>query len=230
MSRAARSDRPLYARNQHLQPGQNRHGVDPAPRFPSRKRDPASVSRHSLRTRRYLRGSGQIRLDPRSSGAGAGPLFEGSPLNCITTRTRRAPDPAQGEAAKQTSWPSSPGQRSLGRDRQPKAPDEVGGQCRQPGMLVWPPRPVSPCALYQFSKPPFLARWQEPMVRRLFAGGRWIRTSSTAAREPGISEASRTSRVALAPVRVVLAAACTAVGDGVANGASRGLRRHRGRG
>jgi Protein of unknown function, DUF417 len=28
MSRAARSDRPLYARNQHLQPGQNRHGVD----------------------------------------------------------------------------------------------------------------------------------------------------------------------------------------------------------
>jgi CspA family cold shock protein len=27
MSRAARSDRPLYARNQHLQPGQNRHGV-----------------------------------------------------------------------------------------------------------------------------------------------------------------------------------------------------------
>ena len=40
MSRAARSDRPLYARNQRLQPGQNRHGVDPAPRFPSRKRDP----------------------------------------------------------------------------------------------------------------------------------------------------------------------------------------------
>ena len=30
--------------------------------------------------------------------------------------------------------------------------------------------------------------------------------------------------------RVMLAAACTAVGDGVANGASRGLRRHRGRG
>ena len=42
MSCAARSDRPLYARNQHLQPGQNRHGVDPAPRFPSRKRDPAA--------------------------------------------------------------------------------------------------------------------------------------------------------------------------------------------
>src|SRR6516165_8063484 len=55
MSRAAPSDRPLYARNQHLQPGQNRHGVDPVPRFPSRKRDPAGVSRHSLRTRRYLR-------------------------------------------------------------------------------------------------------------------------------------------------------------------------------
>jgi hypothetical protein len=28
MSRAARSDRPLYARNQHLQPGQNRHGIE----------------------------------------------------------------------------------------------------------------------------------------------------------------------------------------------------------
>ena len=57
-----------------------------------------------------------------------------------------------------------------------------------------------------------------------------IRTSSTAAREAGISEASQKSRVALAPVRVMLAAACTAVGDGVANGAGRGLRRHRGRG
>src|ERR1700745_1997836 len=40
MSCAARSDRPLYARNQHLQPGQNRHGVDPAPRFPSRNEIP----------------------------------------------------------------------------------------------------------------------------------------------------------------------------------------------
>jgi hypothetical protein len=46
-------------------------------------------------------------------------------------------------------------------------------------------------------------------------GGRWIRTSSTATREPGISEAARTSRVALAHVRVMLAAAWTAVGDGV---------------
>src|SRR5262249_39993558 len=54
ISRAARSDRPLYARNQHLQPCKNRHGADPAPRLSSRKRDPAGVSRHSLRTRRYL--------------------------------------------------------------------------------------------------------------------------------------------------------------------------------
>jgi phenylpropionate dioxygenase-like ring-hydroxylating dioxygenase large terminal subunit len=29
MSHAARSDRPLYARNQHLQPCQNRYGADP---------------------------------------------------------------------------------------------------------------------------------------------------------------------------------------------------------
>jgi len=47
MSRAARSDRPLYARKQHLQPGQNRHGVDPAPRFPSRKAmSAAALPRH----------------------------------------------------------------------------------------------------------------------------------------------------------------------------------------
>jgi hypothetical protein len=34
---------------------------------------------------------------------------------------------------------------------------------------------------------------------RLFAGGRWIRTFSTAARKPRISEASRASRMPLAP-------------------------------
>ena len=66
--------------------------------------------------------------------------------------------------------------------------------------------------------------------------GAWLTYTGAADRaillvEKGISEASRTSRVALvAPVRVILAAACTTVGNGVANGASRGLRRHRGRG
>ena len=39
----------------------------------------------------------------------------------------------------------------------------------------------------------------EPMVRRLTPGGRWIRTFSTAARKPRISEASRASRMPLAP-------------------------------
>src|SRR5215471_347820 len=52
MSHAARSDRPLYARNQHLQPCQNRYGADPAPRLSSRKRDTAGIPGHSLRTRR----------------------------------------------------------------------------------------------------------------------------------------------------------------------------------
>src|SRR5262245_57393132 len=40
--------------------------------------------------------------------------------------------------------------------------------------------------------PSYAAQKEEPIVRGLSAGGRWIRTFSTAARKLGISEASQT--------------------------------------
>jgi len=46
---------------------------------------------------------------------------------------------------------------------------------------------------------PHRNRW----FARLAAGGEWIRTCSTAARKPRISEASRSSRAALAPASVM---------------------------
>ena len=65
-----RSDRPVHARDQYLQPGADRHGADPAPRLSSRKRDPAGVSRHPLGLGRDVRGGRQIRLEPGPPGLG----------------------------------------------------------------------------------------------------------------------------------------------------------------
>ena len=64
----------------------DRHGDDPPPRLPPRKRDPRGVPRHPLGLRRDLRGGRQIRLDAWSTRSPPTPT---RPASSPTRRSRQ---------------------------------------------------------------------------------------------------------------------------------------------